>query len=226
LKALVIGAGTPVGRSIALALAESGADVAVAAATLDGDEVMAVRRTRRAVAALGRQTAEYAFDTSLGQNVQVSTRQVAKELGGLDVLVNAQDVFIQAKAERTSDSDWGRILAINLNGVFFACRAALREMSDSGGAIVNVVSAPPIDAVAPAAAYLAAKAGVAGLSRALAAEAAASGVRVNAIELRSVVPANGASSQEPPAPEAQAATLAVFLAAADCELTGQMLQAG
>ncbi|HTE86132.1 MAG TPA: SDR family NAD(P)-dependent oxidoreductase [Dehalococcoidia bacterium] len=222
-KALVIGAGTPVGRAIAVALAEAGADVAVAAATIDGEEVMAARRTKRAVAALGRRTAEYAFDTTLGQNVQVSTRQVTKELGGLDLLVNAQDGFVSAAAERMSDSEWGRSVALNLSGVFFACRAALREMSAGGGAILNVVQAPPHGGAAPGAAYAAAKAGVIGLSRALASELADRGIRVNAIEIAGH-PDSGDELTAPP--EAQAAALTVFLASPGCPLTGQVLRAG
>jgi len=130
--ALVIGAGTPAGSIIAAGLAAAGADVAVASATTEGEEVMAVRRTRRTVVAFGRRSAEYAFDTTLGQNVLVSTRQVSKEMGGLDLLVNAQDAPSPAAAERITDSDWSRTLALNLSGVFFACRAAVREMTAGG----------------------------------------------------------------------------------------------
>lgn len=139
-KALVLGAGTPAGRRIAVALAEAGADVAVASASLDGDEVMACRRTRRAVEALGRRSAEYAFDVTLGQNVQVSTRQVAKELGGLDVLVWAVRAPSEKKAaDKITDAEWTRALSVNLSGAFFACRAALREMLAAGGGRIVLV---------------------------------------------------------------------------------------
>jgi NAD(P)-dependent dehydrogenase (short-subunit alcohol dehydrogenase family) len=180
-KALVIGAGTQNGRAIAVALAAAGADVAVASATTDGEEVMAARRTRRAVEALGRRAAEYAFDTTLGQNVHVSTRQVSKEMGGLDVLVNAQDAPLLKAAERTSDSEWSRILALNLGGVFAACRAAAREITTGGGSIINVI--PELTAVTmqQSAAYVAARYGVIGLSRALAAEYTEQAIRVNAL---------------------------------------------
>jgi 3-oxoacyl-[acyl-carrier protein] reductase len=218
--ALVIGAGTGAGRAIAVALAEAGADVAVAAATIDGEEVMAVRRTRRAIVALGRRSAEYAFDTTLGQNVVVSTRQVSKEMGGLDLLVTAQDAHVQAPAERMSDSDWARTLALNLSGVFFACRAAVREMATTGGAIVNVVHRPAADA---GAAYVAAKAGVVGLTRALAAEFAGRGVSVNAIEL--VDPETSGADGDSAAAEQRVAALAVLLAAGTSRaMTGQLLR--
>jgi 3-oxoacyl-[acyl-carrier protein] reductase len=180
-KALVIGAGTQVGRSIALALAGAGADVAVASATLDGNEVMAVRRTRRAIEALGRRSAEYAMDTVLGQNVQVSTRQVTREMGGLDLLINAQVVFLSRPAEKTSDSEWTRTLALGLSAVFYACRAAIREFGERGGSIINVVSPLGERGIANAAASTAAQHGVVGLTRALAAECADRRIRVNAI---------------------------------------------
>lgn len=224
-RALVIGAGTGSGRAVAIALAEAGADVAVAAATIDGDEVMAVRRTRRAVVALGRRSAEYAFDTTLGQNVLVSTRQVSKEMGGLDVLVNAQGAIFQAPAERTSDFDWARVLALNLGSVFFACRAVLREMSANGGVIINLVRRLPAGTQSPAAAYLTAQAGVIGLTRALASEYAARGIRVHAIELQEPEQA-GDRSTGPSEVDRRAAALSVLLASdAMTAISGQVLQA-
>ena len=124
----------PAGRGVALALATAGADVACAATSLDGDEVMAVRRTRRAVEAEGRRTAEYAFDLALGANVRVSTRQVAKELGGLDILVTAAHTPLRRPLEKVSDAEWARALNVGLSGVFYAVRAAVGEMKQ-GGAI-------------------------------------------------------------------------------------------
>ncbi len=181
-KALVIGAGNPVGASIALALAEAGVDVAVAAASLDGAEVMAVRRTRRGVEALGRRTAEYAFDVTLGQNVQVSTRQVSKEMGGLEIMVYAVDQPFTKPAEKTTDAEWQRVLNFNLSGAFYACRAAVREMSAVGwGRIILVSSGLGERGMAGAVAYSAARHGVTGIVRALAQEVATLGIRVNAI---------------------------------------------
>lgn len=180
-RALVIGAGSPAGRAIAVALAGAGADVAVAASSLDGEEVMACRRTRRAVEATGRRSIEYAFDVALGQNVQVSTRQVVRDLGGLDILVYAASLPLDRPVERTSDAEWARALAVNLSGAFFACRAAAREMRAGGGHIILVTGGLAERGLANAAAVVAAQHGVVGLTRALAVELARSGIRVNAI---------------------------------------------
>jgi NAD(P)-dependent dehydrogenase (short-subunit alcohol dehydrogenase family) len=181
-KALVLGAGSPVGGAIAIGLAEAGADVAVASSSIEGAEVMAVRRVRRQIEALGRRTAEYAFDVTLGQNVQVSTRQVAKEMGGLHILVYAVDQLVVKPIEKTTDADWSRILAVNLSGAFYACRAAVREMTTAGwGRIVLVSSGLGERGMAGAVAYAAARHGVTGITQSLAQEVAAAGIRVNAI---------------------------------------------
>jgi NAD(P)-dependent dehydrogenase (short-subunit alcohol dehydrogenase family) len=181
-RALVIGAGTPAGRSVALALAAAGAAVACAATSLDGDEVMAVRRTRRAVEAAGRRSAEYAFDLALGANLRVSTRQVAKELGGLDVLVTVASAPLHRPLEKVSDAEWTRALSLGLSGVFYALRAAVAEMKDGGG-IICLVSALSTHGAAERAANVAASHGVVGLVRAAAVEYAARGIGVNAIAL-------------------------------------------
>ena len=181
-KALVLGAGSPAGRAIAVALAGAGADVAVAASSVEGEEVMACRRTRRAVEALGRRSAEYAFDVTLGQNVQVSTRQVAKEMGGLNILVWAVSAPLSRPTEKITDAEWTRTLTVNLSGAFFACRAAAREMLPAGtGRILLLTSNLGDRGLKGAAAVVTAHHGLVGLTRALAVEFADRGVRVNAI---------------------------------------------
>ena len=180
-RALVLGAGGVAGAAVAVALAEVGADVAVAAASIEGTEVMAVRRARRRVAALGRRTAEYAFDVTLGANVQVSTRQVAKDLGGLDILVYAVDHVASATIEKTTDAEWSRVLNLNLSGAFYACRSAVREMGAGPGRIILLGSSFGADEGAGAVAYAAARHGLTGIVTALAREVFARGIRVNGI---------------------------------------------
>ncbi len=150
---------------------------------------MATRRTRRAVEALGRRAAEYAFDLALGQNVRVSTRQVAKELGGLDILVMAAGVELRRPTEKISDAEWTRALSAGLSGVFYAVRSALGEMT-AGGRILCVVSDLATRGSAEQAAISAAQHGVIGLLRTVAVEYAGRGVAANAL---AVAPEDAAS---------------------------------
>lgn len=217
-KALVIGAGSPAGRAVAVALAEAGADVAVAASSLDGEEVMACRRARRAIEKLGRRSTEYAFDVTLGQNVQVSTRQVAKEMGGLDILVYAVSGALDRPTEKVTDAEWSRLLAINVSGAFYACRAALREMLAAGSGCIILVVGDLNQREAGATLLLVTRHGLVGLARALADEYAGRGIRVNAVAERGAagerVEEQGAADriglEIDPAPEL--GSLAVFLA--------------
>jgi NAD(P)-dependent dehydrogenase (short-subunit alcohol dehydrogenase family) len=182
-NALVIGAGHPSGRAIALALAEAGANVAVASVTTDGEEVMRCRSAQKAVVAMGRTSMALATDVTLGTGVQVMVRQVAKELGSIDILVNAPDLFLGKPAETTTDVEWSRVLQTNLSGTFHACRAVGREMlkQERGGRIVNIASALGERGMANAAAYCAAQGGILNLTRALATEWGPAGITVNAI---------------------------------------------
>jgi NAD(P)-dependent dehydrogenase (short-subunit alcohol dehydrogenase family) len=181
-RALVIGAGSEPGRAIALALGEAGADVTVSSATTNGDEVMRVKGAQRELTKMGRQSASVATDVTLGQGVQVMVRQVAKDMGGIDILVNAPDLFLGRPAEATTDVEWARVMQVNLHGTFHGCRAAGKEMlKQGGGRIINVASVLGERGMANAAAYCAAQAGILNLTRALAQEWGTSGITVNAI---------------------------------------------
>ncbi len=188
-RALVVGAARGVGRGIALALAEAGADLALCTSSTAGDEAVALRKVAREVRDLGRKAIEQSIDASIGTAAQVMVRQVAKELGGIDVLVNAPDLFVGKPAGRISDADWARVLGANLSATFFTCRAAGKEMlkaEENGrtrGRIINVASVLGERGLANASAYCAAQAGVLNLTRALAQEWAAQSITVNAIAL-------------------------------------------
>ena len=80
-RAVVVGFANPAGHAISLALAEAGADVAVASATLDGDEVMAAKRAAKEIAAAGRESYSQGWDVTLPTNVQVGLKQLIKEFG-------------------------------------------------------------------------------------------------------------------------------------------------
>jgi NAD(P)-dependent dehydrogenase (short-subunit alcohol dehydrogenase family) len=187
---LVMGAGWSVGAEIARAFAEAGADVAVTSATMDGEEVMAVRRLSREIAAVGRRSMELGVDMAIGTNVQIAVRQVAKDFGPIDVLVTAPDMVVHKPADKTTDSDWARVLSVNLSGVFYAVRGAAKEMlsrelpagrEKNRGRIVCIASALGIRGLPNTAAYGAAKAGVHSLVRSLAQEWGEQAITVNGI---------------------------------------------
>jgi NAD(P)-dependent dehydrogenase (short-subunit alcohol dehydrogenase family) len=183
-RALVIGAGSPAGRAVALALGAAGATVAVSYVSNDGSEVMKVKAVQRALAKAGaKTTAAMATDLTLGTGVQVMVRQVAKELDGIDIVVNTPDLFLGKAADATTDIEWNRVMQLNLSGTFHACRAAGREMikQGTGGRIINVCSVLGERAIANAAAYCAAQGGVVNLTRALATEWGPQRITVNAI---------------------------------------------
>lgn len=180
--ALVMGAGWSVGRAIALALAEAGADVAVSSITQDGDEVTAVKRTAREIGEMGRRTFDKAVDATLGTAVQTIVRQATAELGSIDVLVSAPDLFLGKPADQISDGEWSRVLNLNLSATFYACRAAGAEMlKQEYGRIINVASALGERGLPNCAAYCAAHGGVFNLTRALAQEWGPHGITVNSI---------------------------------------------
>jgi NAD(P)-dependent dehydrogenase (short-subunit alcohol dehydrogenase family) len=107
---------------------------------------------------------------------------VVERHGGLDVLVNAAGVIVRASGEDTTDEQWARIMGVNVSGTFFMCRAAVRVMKTSGGgAIVNFGSIWGDLGSAGVAAYCASKGAVHNLTRALAMDHAADGIRVNAV---------------------------------------------
>lgn len=180
--ALVTGAGSSVGRAIALALAEAGADVAVCSVTQDGDEVTAVKRTAREIDGMGRRALNQAVDATRGGNVRAMARRVARELGGLDILVSAPDLFLGKPADRVTDVEWRKVLNVNLSATFYACREAGREMLRQGcGRIISVTSGLGERGLPNSAAYCAAHGGVINLIRALAQEWGPHGITVNGI---------------------------------------------
>ncbi|OBG76756.1 oxidoreductase, partial [Mycobacterium sp. E1715] len=120
-------------------------------------------------------------DVASAQACRDAVEQCVRELGGLDVLVNVAGRHQMRRTESMTDDDWAEDLAVNLNGPFYLCRAALPHLLERGGNIVNVGSIAGVEGQAYSAGYCAAKHGLVGLTRALAVEYTADRLRVNAI---------------------------------------------
>ena len=176
-RALVTGASRGIGQSIAVALAEAGADVAVTARSVDG-----LAETRALIEAKGRRCVALAQDVRDVEACRAVTAEAAEQLGGLDILVNNAG-FENVRPSLDVDEElWESILATNLKGAFFCSQAAGRIMAaGGGGAIVNLCSLTSYVGVPTAAPYGASKSGLLGVTRALATEWAPHNIRVNAI---------------------------------------------
>ena len=175
--ALVTGASRGIGRAVARALAEAGADVAVAARS-DGD----LKLVADEIAELGRRALPVRLDVTDSGSVEVAVSTVVEQLGGLDVLVNNAGIVHSRPVLETSDDDWDRVLATNLRGVFLCSRAAGRVLTEQrSGKVINMASHFGIMATPAHGAYCASKAAILQLTRVLALEWAPFNVQVNAI---------------------------------------------
>lgn len=181
-RALVIGFSNPAGRAIAVGLAEAGADVAVASATMDGDEVMEAKRAAKAVEALGQKSLAHGWDVTLPTNVQVGLKQIGRDFGKPSILVYNADQPLSKPIEKTTDSEFARVQAINQSGAFYAARSFLKEFPEGEtGRLLFISSIFGERGVENMAAYTSSKAGMIGLSSALSQEVAARDITSNCI---------------------------------------------
>jgi 2-dehydro-3-deoxy-L-rhamnonate dehydrogenase (NAD+) len=177
--AVVTGSARGIGAAVAERLARDGYDVALA----DRD-MPAARETAAGVA---RATGRHAFACMVDVSNEASVRQmvetVLERTGRIDALVNNAGIAGQAAPSwELPEGEWERVLSIDLSGVYFGCRAVLPHMLERGsGRIVNVASIAGKEGNPNAVPYSAAKAGVIGLTKAVAKEVATRGVYVNAV---------------------------------------------
>ena len=178
--AVVTGGGRGIGLACSEALAQAGARIVIL--ERDADSGRAATET---LIAAGAQASWRLADVTDPAAMTEAADAIERELGAVDVLVcNAGIAISGIKAEDATDADWRRVIDINLNGVFWSCRAFGRAMLARGrGAIVNIgsMSGFVVNKPQEQASYNASKAAVHHLTRSLAAEWAARGVRVNAV---------------------------------------------
>ena len=176
--ALVTGGGSGIGAATAVALAAAGAAVVALARHEEG-----VREVADAVTAVGGRALALVADVDDESALEAAVDRAADQFGRLDILVTCAAAGPAAgPSETVSRDDWQRVIDTDLTGCFMSCRAAGRHMLERGyGRIVNLASFHVVATYPERAAYAAAKAGVVGLTQALAVEWGGRGVTVNAV---------------------------------------------
>ncbi len=173
--ALVTGASRGIGRAIALALAAQGVRVIGTATTADGAD-----QITQALAPVGGRGAP--LNVTDGQALDAVIDSIVKVDGALHILVNNAGITRDQLAMRMKDDDWDAVIDTNLKAVFRASRAVMRPMmKQRHGRIINITSVVGASGNAGQANYAAAKAGVAGMTRALARELASRNITVNCV---------------------------------------------
>jgi 3-oxoacyl-[acyl-carrier protein] reductase len=176
--AVITGGRRGIGRAIACLLAERGAHIVIA----DRQEDEAVAAAQVITSECGQRTISIPTDVSDHKAAQELVDKTIAEFGRIDILVNNAGVTRDTLLMRMSESDWDYVLDINLKGAWNCCKAVIRQMiKQRYGRIVNISSVSGLAGQAGQTNYSASKAGVIGLSKALAREVASRGITVNVV---------------------------------------------
>ncbi len=174
--AIVTGASSGLGRAVALAVAQAGAEVAL------------VARSRPDLEAVAQQIEDYAqrtlvlpVDLAAGEQIQAGVEQVIGTLGRIDLLVNAAGTDVPGPIEELAIEGWDRVLDVNLRAPFLLAKAVFPHMRQHGGTIINISSVAGKRGWANAAAYVSAKFGLTGLTQVLNAEGKPYGIRATVL---------------------------------------------
>jgi NAD(P)-dependent dehydrogenase (short-subunit alcohol dehydrogenase family) len=177
-RALVTGGHKGLGFAMSRALAEAGADVAIASRSLD----LCQEAADSIAAATGRVTAAFHADVSHAAEISALAADVESRFGPIDILVNNAGVNVRGAVEDLSEDDWDAVIDINLKGPFLCSRAFGPSMCARGwGRVINLGSILSVIGIAGRVPYASSKAGVVNMTRVLALEWAARGVTANAI---------------------------------------------
>jgi len=175
--ALVTGSGSGIGRSIAMLLAESGANVVINdVSQKDADA------TAQEIQSLGRKSLSMTASVSDRNDVQVMFERIKSQFGGLDILVNNAGITRDGFLMKMTEDQWDQVMDVNLKGVFNCCQESARIMADKKyGKIVNIASASAQMGNIGQVNYAASKGGVISLTKTLAKELAQFNITVNAV---------------------------------------------
>jgi len=175
--AIVAGGSLGIGRAVAVRLAAGGARVIVGArrqAALD-DVVAAIQKA-------GGEAIGVPGDVSYAEGAEALVEAAVRAFGGVDILVNSQGIQRYGTVEETDEELWDEVLRVNLKSMFLTAKCALPEMRKrGGGAIVNVSSVQGLATQTKVAAYSTSKSAIIGLTRTIAVDYAAEGIRANAV---------------------------------------------
>ncbi len=178
--AFIAGGRRGLGKAMALAFAEAGADVAVADAVIEGGELEA---TAAEIRKLGRRSLAIQLNITKKADVEKAVQKVVDELGGIDILVNTAVKGTRSALIDLSEEDWDLMLDISLKGYFLTSQAAAKKMiaQKRGGSIINMSSRSYVRPRERTGVYATAKAGVVALTGQLAMELGPYNIRANAI---------------------------------------------
>ena len=177
LRAIVTGASSGIGKATALTLAKSGINLALVSRSRPKLEAVAAE-----VKALGVEARTYPLDLAAIEQVEAEISSICRDFGAIDILVNNAGMGYTNLLNKTSLADWQQVINLNLTSVFQCIQGVLPQMRDRGkGTIVNVASIAAHNPFPEWGAYGVSKAGLVALSKALAAEERANGIRVVAI---------------------------------------------
>ena len=173
--AVVTGGASGIGQAYARRLAEDGADITIA-------DLASAEETEGIVKSAGREAFSHVCDISSQEDVKSFADAVLDRFGRCDILVNNAGIYPFMSFEDMEYEHWRKVMSVNLDSMFFMCKAFVPGMKERGyGRIVNVTSNSCWLAIPDMVHYITSKMGVVGLTRALATEVAGSGVTVNAV---------------------------------------------
>lgn len=176
-RALVFGGTTGLGKSIAVGLAEAGADVVPVSRRAEE-----VRKSTEEIRALGKKTFAITADVTARDQIQAVIDKILQEMGRIDILVNSAGTTMRVPSFEVTEDQWDHVLEINLKGTWNACQMVGRVMREqSYGRIINIASIASFLSAHEVTAYAASKGAVAQVTRCLAAEWAKYNITVNAI---------------------------------------------
>ncbi|WP_158270877.1 SDR family NAD(P)-dependent oxidoreductase [Thalassorhabdomicrobium marinisediminis] len=170
---LITGAASGIGRAVVRRIAREGAALVLADRDREG--------LSQTAGSSGSKTVPLLYDAAQpGASADMAER-AAEAFGGLDAVINIAGIYRRQHADRITAQHWAQMIQIDLTSVFEICQAALPALESRGGSIINTSSTAGLRGIAYAAHYAAAKAGILGLTQALAAEWAPRGIRANVV---------------------------------------------